>query len=84
MSFMQKIREYLDILIENQNMTNDEALKNLASEKDYLLLLKPIIEIFEQNIEIRRFLLTKCSMCAIMKLEMRLRRFWCDIVSILQ
>ena len=37
MSFMQKIREYLDILIENQNMTNDEALKNLASEKDYLL-----------------------------------------------
>ena len=52
MSFMQKIREYLDILIENQNMTNDEALKNLASEKDYLLILKPIIEIFEQNPDI--------------------------------
>ena len=40
-----KIKEYLDILIENQNMTNDEALKNLASEKDYLLILKPIIDI---------------------------------------
>lgn len=49
MSFMQKISEYLDILIENQNMTNDEALKNLANEKDYLLILKPIIDIFEQN-----------------------------------
>lgn len=43
------INEYANTLFDNQNDTDDESIKNLLSKKDYLIILKEVLEIVKQN-----------------------------------
>lgn len=43
------IKEYIEELINNQNNTNDEVLKNQTTTKEYLELIKPAIELIYKD-----------------------------------
>lgn len=44
-----KMHKYINELLKNQNITNNELIHNLYSRKEYLELLKPVLELIKSN-----------------------------------
>ena len=44
-----KMHKYINELLKNQNITNNELIQNLYSRKEYLELLKPVLELIKSN-----------------------------------